>query len=197
MLRRCTLLMMSLLGLVVAVMPLKAQLRIGTRGVGHRFFGGHRSHSSFRGGFGFASHRSFFAPRFFGSGLYPYHFGFGGISPRFAYGVPLTGRPQYRVWVLGATHDWRYWDPTSGIIEGGIIEGGIVEGPLADSSAPQATGESVPQPFLDSRVIGMGIPQWALGNQEPLGNVARRHRALAARARSARPMLAAHRIERP
>ena len=93
---------------------------------------------------------------------------------------------------MGATHDCRYWDPTSG-----IIEGGIVEGPLTDSSAPQATGESVPQPFLDSRVIGMGIPQWALGNQEPLGDVARRHRALAARARSTRPMLAAHRIERP
>ena len=189
MLRRCTLLMMMLLvlGLVVAAMPLAAQLRIGARGVGHRFFGGHRFHSSFRGGFGFASHRSFFAPRFFGSGLYPYHFGFGGISPRFAYGVPLTGRPQYRVWVLGATHDWRYWDPTSG----------IVEGPLGDSSAPQATGESVPQPFLDSRVIGMGIPQWALQSQEPSGNVARRHRALAAQARSTRPLLAAHRIERP
>lgn len=177
---------MLVLGLVVAVMPLEAQLRIGARGVRHRF------HSSFRGGFGFASHRSFFAPRFSGSGLYPYHFGFGGVSPRFAYGVPLTGRPQYRVWVLGATHDWRYWDPTSGIIEGGIIEG-----PLTDSSAPQATGESVPQPFLDSRVIGMGIPQWVLENQEPLGDVARRYRALAARARSTRPMLAAHRIERP
>ncbi len=179
MLRRCTLLLV--LGLVVAVTPLTAQLRIGAR------HGGHRFHSSFRGGFGFASHRSFFAPRFFGSGLYPYHFGFGGISPRFAYGVPMARRPQYRVWVLGATHDWRYWDPTSG----------IVEGPLVDSSAHQATGESVPQPFLDSRVIGMGIPQWALGNQEPLGNVARRHRALAERTRSARPLLAAHRIERP
>ena len=182
--RRCTLL--GVLVLVVAVMPLAAQLRVGTRAGGHRFFGGHRFHSSFRGAFGFPSHGGFFTPHFFGSSLFPYHFGFGGISPRFAYGVPLTGRPQYRVWVLGATHDWRYWDPTSEIIEG----------PLADSSAPQAIGGSVPQPLPDSRVIGMGIPQWVLENQEPLGDVARRYRALAARAHSTRLVLSAHRIER-
>ena len=130
MLRRCTLLLV--LGLVVAVMPLAAQLRIGAR------HGGHRFHSSFRGGFGFASHRSFFAPHFFGSGLYPYHFGFGGVSPRFAYGVPLTGRPQYRVWVLGATHDWRYWDPTSGIV------GGVAGGQLRASGHRRKRSAALP-----------------------------------------------------
>ena len=177
--RRCTLL--GVLVLVVAVMPLAAQFCIGTRGGGHRF------HSSFRGGFGFPSHGGFFTPHFFGSSLFPYHFGFGGISPRFAYGVPMTGRPQYRVWVLGATHNWRYWDPTSGIIEG----------PQADSSAPQATGRSIPQPQQDHRVIGMGIPQWARAYQETLGDVARRYRALAPRARSTKLVLSARHIERP
>ena len=196
MLRRCALLVT--LGLIVAAMPLEAQLRIGTRGGGHRFFGGHRFHSSFRGGFGFPSHGGFFTPHFFGSGLSPYHSGFGGISPRFFFGLRTAGRPQYRVWVMGATHDWRYWDPTSGIIEG----------PLTDNSAPQATAGrgAVQHParhwhrarhWPDRRVIGMGIPQWALGNQEPLGNAARRHRALAAQTRSARVVLAARHIERP
>ncbi len=116
------------------------------------------------GGFGGFGGYGAFSPGPFAPSPFDYGFGYGGYGyypahfPPYPYPALLPQQPQYTVMILEATHDWRYWSPTTKVIVG----------PVADGS--------------DSRLIGMGVPQWAV-NSEPLGDVARRNRVVAAGAR--------------
>lgn len=148
--------------------------------------GGFRSGRGFHGGggfyggyggafnFGYGGHGGF-APPVLG------YFNYWNNYLSASHGLPLPQRPQYSVAILEASHDWRGWSPTTKLIVGRVT---IAYG--ADGQRATEAG--------DERLIGMGVPQWAKSESEPLGDVARRYRALA-RVGSAQRLLAAQRAE--
>ncbi len=149
--------------MLLSVGPLSAQHRGGGHFGGHRFHGGFGGFGGF-GNCGFLGSGSVFSPSVFASPPFVgYGYGYYGYPshfPPYPYPAPLPQQPQYTTVIAEPSHDWRNWSPTSKV---------IVETPTKPS---------------DARVIGMGVPQWAANNSEPLGDVARRYRVLAAQARS-------------
>lgn len=91
-----------------------------------------------------------------------YDFASGGIYapyPSFGYShylAPFPPPPRYPVYILEATHDYRNWP-----------------------FLPRILKEAA-----NGRLIGVGVPTWAVPEGEPLGDVARRNRE---RARALRP----------
>ncbi len=171
--RRRLLLMAALLLIAGQCLPLQAQHRWGSLGgFGHG------------GGFGFGG---------WGHG----GFGFGGWNnyPPYPYPAPMPRLPVYVNVIVEATHDWRFWSPTTKVIAAPIPDVcvlgevhhslGVADPRVIRGSDPGASA------VREERVIGMGAPLWASSNFLPLGDMARRYRTLAAAARSHRPVLTA------
>lgn len=143
---------------------------------GGGFHGGGGFYGGYGGAFDFGyGHGGLFAPPVLG------YFNYWNNYLSAPYGAALPQRPQYTVVILEATHDWRYWSPTSKLIAG----------PVTIAYRPEQRDAPGSSPATEERVIGMGVPQWAQNASEPLGDVARRYRVLAACARSNQPFLAA------
>ena len=116
---------------------------------------------------------------------------YGGWSNYPPYPPVRFPEPQrYAVLILEATHDWRFWSPTTRVIigpaPGKCILGeahhslaGVNFGVLR-SQVARAGPRVAPQP--EGLVIGMGMPAWARNELPPLGDAARHYRLLAAQA---------------
>lgn len=160
MLSRRVVLLVAILVLAAASLPAQ---RVSRR-MSHPGRGGARSGGYWGNGGGLVP--PLYAPSLFDSGYgYGGFGGYGGFngyglgygySPYYSahyppYSPPFWPPPQYTVTILEATHDWRYWSPTTRVIVGPVAEGS------------------------DPRTIGMGVPKWAV-KAEPLGDIARRYR---------------------
>jgi len=170
---------LGLLLLVVALgaLTLEAHGPGGFR-TGRGFHGGGGFYGGYGGGFNFGfggGYGGFYSPPI------PGYFNSWNNYLSVPYALPLPQRPQYSVAILEASHDWRGWSPTTKLIVG------------RETIAYRAHGQSTPTAG-NERVIGMGVPQWVQSESEPLGDVARRYRALA-RVGSAQRLLAAQRAE--
>ncbi len=144
----------------------------GFHGGGGVYYGGYGGGFDF--GFG-GGYGGFYSPPILG------YYNYGSNYLSVPYALPLPQRPQYSVGILEASHDWRGWSPTTKLIVG------------RETIAYGTDGQGTPTAG-NERVIGMGAPKWAQDEPEPLGDVARRYRALA-KVGSAQRLLAAQRPE--
>ena len=170
--------------LLCSAAPVEAQRRIGFASGGGGISQHVANYGSFSG-FGGYGHGFGYFPGF---GFPGFDHGFGGYGwnnyPPYPYPAYLPQHPSYSVVIAEATHDWRFWDPTSRVLLEPMPKECVLgkehhQIARAAFGSVIVTERSVPAP-AGERVIGMGVPTW-IQPSPPLGDIARQYRQLSAR----------------